>query len=153
LDQAIRQYKYVDISVAVSTDNGLITPIVKDANLKGLLAISGEVRTLAAKARTNKLAPHEFQGGTFTISNLGMFGVTNFSAIINPPQAAILAVGATNKRVLVHETARPGENPYKVCSVMSVTLSCDHRVVDGAVGAVWLQKLKSYLEEPTTMLL
>jgi len=139
--------------VAVSTDTGLITPIVKDADIKGLTAIGREVRELATRARANKLAPHEFQGGTFSISNLGMYGVTNFSAIINPPQAAILAVGTTTKRVLINEDDKDGTNPYKVGQIMSVTLSCDHRVVDGAVGAQWLQQFRSYLEDPLTMLL
>lgn len=152
MDNAIRQYKYVDISVAVSTDNGLITPIVFDADVKGLAAIGSDVRELAAKARDKKLQAHEFQGGTFSVSNLGMFGVKNFSAIINPPQAAILAVGATEKRVVPHDNPTPA-NPYKVSNFMSVTLSCDHRVVDGAVGAQWLQAFREYLEEPNTMLL
>jgi len=153
LDNATRQYKYVDVSVAVSTDSGLITPIVKDADQKGLSAIGREVRELASKAREKKLQPHEFEGGTFTISNLGMYGVSNFSAIINPPQAAILAVGTTVKRVVVNEQDKDGQNPYKVSQVMSVTLSCDHRVVDGAVGAQWLQHFKTLLEDPLNMLL
>jgi len=153
LDSFIREYKYVDISVAVSTDTGLITPIVKDADLKGLSSISREVKDLATRARLNKLQPQEFQGGTFTISNLGMFGITNFSAIINPPQSAILAVGATVKRVEVNSADKTGENPYKVSNVMGVTLSADHRVIDGALGAVWLSAFKNYLEDPQTMLL
>jgi len=153
LDTIIREYKYVDISVAVTTDTGLITPIVKDADIKGLGAISREVRDLASRARENKLQPAEFQGGTFTISNLGMFGVTNFAAIINPPQSAILAVGTTVKRVEVNEQDKTGENPYKVSNVMGVTLSGDHRVVDGALGAAWLSAFKNYLEDPITMLL
>jgi len=153
LDTFIREYKYVDISVAVSTDTGLITPIVKDADIKGLSAISREVRDLATRARQNKLQPHEFQGGTFTISNLGMFGVSHFCAIINPPQSAILAVGATSKRVEVNPDDKNGENPYKVSNVMTVTLSADHRIVDGALSAVWLQSFKNLLEDPQTMLL
>jgi len=152
-DTAVRQYRYVDINVAVSTDSGLVTPFIKDADIKGLSAISQETKTLATKAREGKLSPHEYQGGTFTISNLGMFGVNNFSAIINPPQSAILAVGTTTKRLVPNEKDTTGEHPYKVVSVMSVTLSCDHRVVDGAVGAQWLQKFKVYLEDPITMLL
>ena len=150
-DNAIRQYNYVDVSVAVSTDNGLVTPIVKDADVKGLAGISGEVKSLAAKARANKLTPAEYQGGTFTISNLGMFGVKTFSAIINRPQAAILAVGATEARLV--PSAKDASTPYTTAQVMSVTLSCDHRVVDGAVGAQWLQAFKGYIEQPSTMLL
>nr|CAG4644095.1 EOG090X08YX [Lepidurus arcticus] len=148
-DSYIRQYNNVDVNVAVSTDRGLITPIVFQAESKGLASINNDVKILAAKAREGKLQPHEFQGGTFSISNLGMFGVKNFSAIINPPQACILAVGATDKRMIPDDT----EKGYRVASVMSVTLSCDHRVVDGAVGAQWLKAFKSYLEKPNTMLL
>nr|CAG4645639.1 EOG090X08YX [Lynceus sp. MCZ IZ 141354] len=146
----IRQYSTVDVNVAVSTDRGLITPIVFGADRKGLLTISEDVRALAAKAREGKLQPHEFQGGTFSISNLGMFGVRNFSAIINPPQACILAIGATQKRLLPDPDS---ENGYRIADVMSVTLSCDHRVVDGAIGAQWLAACKSFLEKPHTMLL
>lgn len=153
LDNAVRQYNYVDVSVAVSTDSGLVTPIVKDADIKGLSSIGGEVKALAAKARANKLQPHEFQGGTFTISNLGMFGVKNFSAIINPPQAAILAVGTTETRVVPSGAKNADAPAYTTAQVMSVTLSCDHRVIDGAVGAQWLQVFKGYLENPHTMLL
>ncbi|XP_071372091.1 dihydrolipoyllysine-residue acetyltransferase component of pyruvate dehydrogenase complex, mitochondrial isoform X4 [Centroberyx affinis] len=135
--------------VAVSTANGLITPIVFNAHTKGLAAISSDVSALAAKARDGKLQPHEFQGGTFTISNLGMFGIKNFSAIINPPQACILAVGGSEKRLLPADN----EKGFDVASVMSVTLSCDHRVVDGAVGAQWLAEFRKFLEKPVTMLL
>lgn len=144
----IRQYNTVDVSVAVSTDNGLITPIVFDADSKGLRAISEDVKALAAKARDGKLQPQEFQGGTFTISNLGMFGIKSFSAVINPPQAAILAVGGSQNLVLPDE-----KGSSTVANVLSLTLSCDHRVVDGAVGAQWLQQLKKYLEQPFTMVL
>lgn len=151
MDNAIRQYAYVDVSVAVSTDSGLVTPIVKDADTKGLRAIGADVKALAAKARAGKLQPAEYQGGTFTISNLGMFGVKNFSAIINPPQAAILAVGSTESRIIPAE--KGANQPYTQAQVMSVTLSCDHRVVDGAVGAEWLKAFKGYLEKPNTMLL
>lgn len=150
-DNAIRQFNYVDVSVAVSTDNGLVTPIVKDADTKGLSAIGQDVKSLASKARANKLQPHEYQGGTFTISNLGMFGVKNFSAIINPPQAAILAVGSSESRVV--PVGKGEDASLQQVQVMSVTLSCDHRVVDGAVGAQWLQAFKGFLEKPTTMLL
>ncbi|NXB08303.1 ODP2 dehydrogenase, partial [Cnemophilus loriae] len=149
MDTVIRQNHVVDVSVAVSTPAGLITPIVFNAHIKGLAAISKDVASLAAKAREGKLQPHEFQGGTFTISNLGMYGIKNFSAIINPPQACILAVGSSK------ETLVPADNEkgFDVASVMSVTLSCDHRVVDGAVGAQWLAEFKNFLEKPVTMLL
>lgn len=149
MDTVIRQNHVVDVSVAVSTPNGLITPIVFNSHIKGLAAISSDVASLAAKARDGKLQPHEFQGGTFTISNLGMFGVKNFSAIINPPQACILAVGGSEKRLLPADN----EKGFDVASVMSVTLSCDHRVVDGAVGAQWLAEFRKFLEKPVTMLL
>ncbi|CAH3015314.1 unnamed protein product [Porites evermanni] len=146
----IRQHNNVDISVAVSTESGLITPIVFNADKKGLQDISADTNALAEKARDNKLQPHEFQGGTITVSNLGMYGVKNFSAIINPPQACILAVGKAEKQVIVDENSEKG---YTTGTVMSVTLSCDHRVVDGAVGAQWLSAFKNYLEKPLTMLL
>uniref|UniRef100_A0A672GYA9 Acetyltransferase component of pyruvate dehydrogenase complex n=1 Tax=Salarias fasciatus TaxID=181472 RepID=A0A672GYA9_SALFA len=149
LDTVIRQNHVVDVSVAVSTASGLITPIVFNAHTKGLAAISGDVSALAAKARDGKLQPHEFQGGTFTISNLGMFGIKNFSAIINPPQACILAVGGSDRRLVPADN----EKGFDVASVMSVTLSCDHRVVDGAVGAQWLAEFRKFLEKPVTMLL
>jgi len=150
MDTVIREFSSVDINVAVSTDKGLITPIVFGTERKGLAAISREVKYLAARAREGKLQPHEFQGGTFTISNLGMFGVKNFSAIINPPQACILAVGTSEKRLVPDEASETG---FKEAEFMSVTLSCDHRVVDGAVGAQWLAKFKQLLEKPYTMLL
>ncbi|XP_038129906.1 dihydrolipoyllysine-residue acetyltransferase component of pyruvate dehydrogenase complex, mitochondrial [Cyprinodon tularosa] len=149
LDTVIRQNHVVDVSVAVSTANGLITPIVFNAHIKGLVAISSDVAALAAKAREGKLQPHEFQGGTFTISNLGMFGIKNFSAIINPPQACILAVGGSEKRLMPADN----EKGFDVSNMMSVTLSCDHRVVDGAVGAQWLAEFRKLLEKPVTMLL
>ncbi|XP_034406499.1 dihydrolipoyllysine-residue acetyltransferase component of pyruvate dehydrogenase complex, mitochondrial [Cyclopterus lumpus] len=149
LDTVIRQNHVVDLSVAVSTANGLITPIVFNAHIKGLAAISSDVSALAAKAREGKLQPHEFQGGTFTISNLGMFGIKNFSAIINPPQSCILAVGGSEKRLMPADN----EKGFDVASMMSVTLSCDHRVVDGAVGAQWLAEFRKFLEKPVTMLL
>ncbi|XP_029656877.1 dihydrolipoyllysine-residue acetyltransferase component of pyruvate dehydrogenase complex, mitochondrial [Octopus sinensis] len=148
MDSIIRQYHSVDISVAVATDYGLITPIVTSADSKGLSAISKDVQSLAAKAKEGKLQPSEYQGGTFTISNLGMFGVKNFCAIINPPQACILAVGGAEERLVAGS-----EEGFNVASVMSVTLSCDHRVVDGAVGAQWLAEFKRYLETPETMML
>lgn len=150
MDTVIRQYNNVDVSVAVSTDRGLITPIVFKAEQKGLAAIAIDVKSLATRAREGKLQPHEFQGGTFSVSNLGMFGVKNFSAIINPPQSCILAVGGTEKRLIVDEDSEQG---FRAAQIMSVTLSCDHRTVDGAVGAQWLAAFKKYLEKPTTMLL
>ncbi|XP_077403461.1 dihydrolipoyllysine-residue acetyltransferase component of pyruvate dehydrogenase complex, mitochondrial [Vanacampus margaritifer] len=149
METVIRQNHVVDVSVAVSTANGLITPIVFNAHAKGLAGISGDVAALAAKARDGKLQPHEFQGGTFTISNLGMFGIKNFSAIINPPQSCILAVGGSEKRLMPADN----ERGFDVASMMSVTLSCDHRVVDGAVGAQWLAEFRKFLEKPVTMLL
>ncbi|XP_074602184.1 dihydrolipoamide S-acetyltransferase muc [Brevipalpus obovatus] len=147
-DSFIRQYSQVDISVAVSTERGLITPIVFNAETKGVKEISEQVKSLAVKAREGKLEPHEFQGGTFTISNLGMFGVKQFCAIISPPQACILAVGGLDKRVLPDK-----DGGFRVGNVMTVTLSCDHRVVDGAVGAQWLQHFKKFLEDPVTMII
>ncbi|EMP35138.1 Dihydrolipoyllysine-residue acetyltransferase component of pyruvate dehydrogenase complex [Chelonia mydas] len=149
LDTVIRQNHVVDVSIAVSTPAGLITPIVFNAHIKGLASISKDVASLAAKAREGKLQPHEFQGGTFTVSNLGMYGIKNFSAIINPPQACILAVGTSENRLVPANN----EKGFDVASMMSVTLSCDHRVVDGAVGAQWLAEFKKFLEKPTTMLL
>jgi pyruvate dehydrogenase E2 component (dihydrolipoamide acetyltransferase) len=149
----IREYKNVDMSVAVSTPKGLITPIIKNANVKGLQAISIEMKDLASRARENKLKPEEFMGGTFSISNLGMFGVNHFSAIINPPQACILAIGGSHKRVLPNENSTNEEDKYRVANVMAVTLSSDHRVVDGAEAATWGQHFKKYIENPELMLL
>uniref|UniRef100_A0A8D0H3D6 Acetyltransferase component of pyruvate dehydrogenase complex n=1 Tax=Sphenodon punctatus TaxID=8508 RepID=A0A8D0H3D6_SPHPU len=149
LDTVIRQNHVVDVSIAVSTPMGLITPIVFSAHAKGLADINKDIVSLAAKAREGKLQPREFQGGTFTVSNLGMYGIKNFSAIINPPQACILAVGASENRLVPADN----EKGFDVASIMSVTLSCDHRVVDGAVGAQWLAEFKNFLEKPTTMLL
>jgi len=148
MDTFIRKFNNVDVSVAVATENGLITPIVFNADRKGLVSISFDVNSLAQKARSNKLQPHEFQGGTITISNLGMFGIKNFSAVINPPQACILAVGGAEKRVVPDE-----KGGSRVATYMSVTLSCDHRVVDGAVGAKWLEHFKKFMENPASMLL
>ena len=146
-DDAVRQYVSADISVAVSTPNGLMTPIVKQAEGKGLKDISAEVKDLAGRARDGKLQPTEFMGGTFTVSNLGMFGIKAFDAIINPPQACILAVGAGEKKPYVDG------NDVKIGTFMSCTLSVDHRAVDGAIGAEYLQILKTYIENPATMLL
>ncbi len=145
-DDAILQYHSSDISVAVATPNGLITPIVKAAETKGLREISEEVKDLAARARDGKLKPIEFQGGTFSISNLGMYGIKDFAAIINPPQACILAVGAGIQQPVVVN------GKLEVGTVMSVTLSVDHRAVDGAVGAEYLQVFKRYIENPVSML-
>ena len=144
----IREYHTCDVSVAVDTGSGLITPIVAGAEGKGLAEISLEVKELAAKAKEGKLQLHEFQGGSITISNLGMFGIEHFTAIINQPQSCILAVGGTKQRVVPAP-----EGGTKVKSVMKVTLSCDHRVVDGAVGAKWLSHFKKFMENPKTMLL
>ncbi|CAH0563487.1 unnamed protein product [Brassicogethes aeneus] len=150
LDANIRQFKNVDVSVAVSTDKGLITPIVFEANDKGVVEISKTVKTLAAKARDGKLQPHEFQGGTISVSNLGMFGVKDFCAIINPPQSCILAIGTTTKRLVLDEKSEKG---FKESTFLTVTLSCDHRVVDGAVGAKWLQVFKDNMEDPVSMII
>lgn len=150
MDNYIRQYNAVDVNVAVATPNGLITPIVFRADIKGLSDITQDVSRLAAKAREGKLQPQEFQGGTFTISNLGMYGIKSFSAVINPPQACILAVGGAEKRLVVDEDSNQG---YGQANMMSVTLSCDHRVVDGAVGAQWLAEFRKFMERPETMLL
>jgi pyruvate dehydrogenase E2 component (dihydrolipoamide acetyltransferase) len=140
------QYGAVDISVAVATDRGLITPIVRNADTKGLAQIAVETKDLAARAKVGKLKLEEFQGGGFTISNLGMFGVKDFAAIINPPQAMILAVGAGEERVVV----RKGQ--MVVRNMMNCTLAVDHRVVDGAMGAQFLQTLRAYVEQPAAML-
>ena len=144
-DDAIIQYNNVDISVAVATDGGLITPIIRNADQKSLPQISAEMKDLAARARDNKLKPEEFQGGGFSVSNLGMFGVKTFQAIINPPQACILAVGAGE------EVVRVREGSVVAVNVMSLTLSVDHRAVDGALGAQYLQALKRYIEQPVLM--
>jgi pyruvate dehydrogenase E2 component (dihydrolipoamide acetyltransferase) len=140
------QYGAVDISVAVATDRGLITPIVRNADMKGLAQIASEMKDLAARAKIGKLKLDEFQGGGFTISNLGMFGINSFSAIINPPQAMILAVGMGEERAV----ARKGQ--VVVRTMMSCTLAVDHRVVDGAMGAQYLQTLRAYIEQPAAML-
>jgi pyruvate dehydrogenase E2 component (dihydrolipoamide acetyltransferase) len=146
-DTSMHQFMHSDISVAVATPNGLITPIVRAAEDKGLIAISNEVKELAGRAREGKLKPEEFQGGSFSISNLGMFGVSEFSAIVNPPQACILAVGAGVQQPVVKD------GQLAIANVMKATLSTDHRAVDGAVGAAFLKILKDYLENPVSMLL
>ena len=149
LGDSIRMNNYVDVCVAVQTEGGLITPIVKNADLRGVADISSNVRDMATRARSGGLKPDEYQGGTFTVSNLGMFGIKQFTAVINPPQACILAVGASQKRVVPDDKS----DGVRVADVMTVTLSCDHRVVDGAVGAQWLKIFKDYMEQPMTMLL
>ncbi|BFF94638.1 dihydrolipoyllysine-residue acetyltransferase component of pyruvate dehydrogenase complex mitochondrial [Drosophila madeirensis] len=150
MDSVIRQYDDVDVSVAVSTDKGLITPIIFGADRKGVLDISKDVKELAAKARANKLAPHEFQGGTISVSNLGMFGVNQFCAVINPPQSCILAIGTTTKQLVLDPDSLKG---FKEINLLTVTLSADHRVVDGAVAARWLQHFRDYIEDPQNMIL
>ena len=148
-DDFIRQFRSVDVSIAVQTEQGLMVPVVRSAELKGVGEISGEVKALAAKAKAGQLTPAEFSGGTFTISNLGMYGIKQFCAIVNPPQACILAVGGAQRQAVMDaDTGAPKE-----VQVMTVTLSCDHRVVDGAVGAQWLQAFKGFIEAPLTQLL
>ena len=146
-DDGVAFYDDVDVSVAVAIPDGLITPIIRKADQKGLATISNEMKDLGLRARAGKLKPEEFQGGGFSVSNLGMFGVKDFQAIINPPQAAILAVGAGEQRPVV----KNGE--LAVATVMSATLSVDHRVVDGALGAEWLQAFKAIIQEPLNLML
>jgi len=146
-DDGMVMYDAVDISVAVAIPGGLITPIIKSADHKGLAQVSNEMKTLAAKARDNKLKPEEFQGGTFSISNLGMFGIKDFAAVINPPQGCILAVGAGEQRPVVKNGA------LAIATVMSCTLSVDHRAVDGAVGAEYLAAFRALVEAPLSMML
>jgi pyruvate dehydrogenase E2 component (dihydrolipoamide acetyltransferase) len=146
-DEAILVWDRVDIAVAVALEDGLITPIVKNADSKGLAAIANETKDLAVRARAGKLKLEEFQGGTFSISNLGMFGVRDFAAVINPPHGGILAVGAGEQRPVVKNGA------LAIATVMSCTLSCDHRAVDGAVGAQFLAAFRKLVEDPLTMLL
>ena len=142
-----RLFHHADIAMAVAVDGGLVTPVIWAAEQKGLAEIATTSRDLATRAREGRLAPEEFSGGSFTISNLGMYGIREFAAVINPPQGAILAVGAGEERPVV----RDGQ--LAVATVMTVTLSADHRVVDGAVGAEWLQAFKGFIEAPVTMLL
>eukprot|EP00793_Prasinoderma_coloniale_P000295 PRCOL_00005279-RA len=147
-DDATRMFSSADISVAVQTDHGLMVPIVTGCEAKRVSEISAKVRELAGKAKANKLLPEEFTGGTFTISNLGMYGVKHFAAIINPPQAAILAVGGSEARLVPTDC----ERGFATQHFMHVTLSLDHRVVDGAMGAEWLQAFKRHIEAPAAML-
>ena len=146
-EEGVAFYEDVDISVAVAIPDGLITPIIRRADQKGLATISNEMKDLGLRARAGKLKPEEFQGGGFSVSNLGMFGVKDFQAIINPPQAAILAVGAGEQRPVVKDGA------LAVATVMSATLSVDHRVVDGALGAEWLQAFRAIIQEPLNLML
>ena len=140
-------YERADISVAVAIDGGLITPVVRGADQKGLTEISAAMKDLATRARDGKLMPEDYTGGTFSISNLGMFGIKEFSAVINPPQACILAIGAGEQRPVVRDGA------VTTATMMTCVLSCDHRAVDGAVGAEFLAAFKSYIDDPITMLL
>jgi pyruvate dehydrogenase E2 component (dihydrolipoamide acetyltransferase) len=146
-DEAIRLFDNVDVCVAVAAPAGLITPVIRNADQKGLSTISGEIRALAAKARDGKLMPEDYQGGGFTVSNLGMYGISEFAAIINPPQSCLLSVGAAEKRPVVKDGA------LAVATMMSCTLSADHRSVDGAKGAEFLAIFKRLIEDPLTMLL
>ena len=147
-DNGIAYHKAAHVSVAVAIDGGLITPVIRDAEEKGLAEISEEMKDLASRARERKLKPHEYMGGTFSISNLGMFGIKNFGSIINPPEGMIMSVGAGAKQPVVKDGDTLG-----VATVMSVTLTCDHRVIGGAEGAKWLSAFKRYVETPEAMLL
>jgi pyruvate dehydrogenase E2 component (dihydrolipoamide acetyltransferase) len=144
--EQVTYFEDADISVAVAIKDGLITPIISGANKKGLESISSEMRDLSTRAKLNRLKPEEFQGGSFCISNLGMYGIKQFDAIINPPQGAILAVGAGEQRAVVKNGA------LSVATVISLTLSSDHRIIDGAVAAQFMSVLKGFLEQPATML-
>ena len=146
-DKTVRYYEHADIGVAVATENGLITPVIRAADVKSPIDIASEVRELAGRARERKLKPEEYMGATFSISNLGMFGIDEFTAVINPPEAAILAIGAMVEKPV----ARNGE--IEIHKTMRVTMSCDHRVVDGAVGAQFLQTFKQILENPLYLFL
>jgi pyruvate dehydrogenase E2 component (dihydrolipoamide acetyltransferase) len=146
-EDRILRFKHSDIGIAVAIDGGLITPVLRNAESKSLTAISAEMRDLAERARVKKLKPNEYQGGSSAISNLGMYGVREFSAIINPPHATILAVGAMRRAPVEAE-----DGLVKFISQMTVTLSCDHRVVDGALGAELLAAFKSFVEKPVTAL-
>ena len=146
-DKTIRYYEHADIGVAVATENGLITPVVRAADAKSLLEIAGEVRELAERARARKLKPEEYTGATFSISNLGMFGIDEFTAVINPPEGAILAVGAMTPRPVARD------NEIVIRQTMRVTMSCDHRVIDGAIGAQFLRTFKQIMENPLYLFL
>jgi pyruvate dehydrogenase E2 component (dihydrolipoamide acetyltransferase) len=146
-DGRIARHKHADVSVAVAIEGGLITPIIRDADAKGLVQISKEMKDLASRARERKLKPEEFQGGTFSLSNLGMFGIKSFASILNPPQGMILSVGAGEERPVITDGA------LAKATVMTVTLTCDHRVVDGATGARWIAAFKGFVEDPMTLLM
>ena len=146
-DKGVAQHKSAHVSVAVAIPGGLITPVVRDAQSKGLAQIAAEMKDLAARARDKKLKPQEYMGGTFSISNLGMMGIRQFASIINPPEGMILSVGAGEKRAVVKD------DKVVVATMMTVTLTCDHRVVDGATGARWLASFKQFVETPEAMLL
>ncbi len=147
-DKGIAYHKSAHISVAVAIDGGLITPVIRDAQTKGLQKISEEMKDLAMRARDRKLKPQEYSGGTFSISNLGMFGIKSFGSIINPPEGMIISVGAGEKRAVVGD-----DGNLTAATVMSLTLTCDHRVIGGAEGAKWLQAFKRFVESPEAMLL
>jgi pyruvate dehydrogenase E2 component (dihydrolipoamide acetyltransferase) len=144
--EGIAKHHHADVAMAVAIDGGLITPIIRAAETKGLAQIARETKDLAERARTRKLKPEEFQGGTFSVSNLGMFGIKSFASIINEPQGAIMSVGVGEKRAVVRG------DQVAIATVMTVTLTCDHRVVDGAIGARFLQAFKAMIEDPLTML-
>lgn len=146
-EEGMFMHKHADISVAVALEAGLITPIVREADVKGLAVISNEIKDMAARAASRKLKPSEYEGGTFSVSNLGMFGIKHFTAVINPPHSAILSVGAGEKRPVVRD------GRITPATVMTCTLSCDHRAIDGAVGAHFCQAFKALIEEPLDMLL
>jgi pyruvate dehydrogenase E2 component (dihydrolipoamide acetyltransferase) len=146
-DKGVAQHKSAHVSVAVAIPGGLITPVVRDAQSKGLAQIAAEMKDLAARAREKKLKPQEYMGGTFSISNLGMMGIRQFASIINPPEGMILSVGAGEKRAVVKD------DKVVIATMMTVTLTCDHRVVDGATGARWLASFKQFVETPEAMLL
>ncbi|MDA7946656.1 MAG: 2-oxo acid dehydrogenase subunit E2, partial [Hyphomicrobiaceae bacterium] len=145
-EQGVLRHRSSDIGVAVAIDGGLFTPVVRHAEVKSMSEISNEMKDLAARARNRRLAPHEYQGGTTSISNLGMMGIKTFDAVINPPHASILAVGAGEKRPVIKN------DTIEIATMMSCTLSCDHRVIDGALGAELLDAFRGFIEEPVTML-
>jgi pyruvate dehydrogenase E2 component (dihydrolipoyllysine-residue acetyltransferase) len=140
------KHRHSDVGVAVAIEGGLFTPVIRQAETKSLTQISAEMKDLAGRARKRRLAPHEYQGGSTAISNLGMYGIREFSAVINPPHATILAIGAGEKRAMVEADS------VVVKTMMNVTLSCDHRAVDGALGAELLRAFKTYIEDPSLML-
>jgi pyruvate dehydrogenase E2 component (dihydrolipoamide acetyltransferase) len=146
MGDVIRRFHRVHLGVAVAVEDGLITPVLRDANLKGLAQISREIRELAGRGREKRLRPEEYTGSTFSVSNLGMFGIEEFTGVINPPEAGILAVGG------IEETPVVEGGDVVVRPLMTVTMSCDHRVIDGATGARFLQTLKEMLEEPAAIL-